>query len=255
MKEQDRNSSAKKYAGSGFPALSRSFVPSVFTVMNMVCGYVAIVMAGAAHFHAAGWFIIIAAFFDVFDGYVARLTNGASEFGGELDSLSDLVSFGVAPAYLVYNFALSPMGAAGVMVSSLLVIGSALRLARYNVVNRESRGDSFSGLPTSAQALTVVGFVLWMLSDPLLSQARLIAVLSWMTIILSMLMVSKVNYQTFPRLNLDSLRAQPLQTGLYIAVFFCVLIFHAKAFFLAMLLYILLGVMRSLSLMVRQTVL
>ncbi len=221
----------------------------------MICGYIAIVLSGADHFHAAGLFIIFAALFDTFDGVVARMTNGASRFGGELDSLSDLVSFGVAPAYLVYNFALSPMGAAGVLISSCLVVGAALRLARFNILNSESRVDSFTGLPSPAQALAIAGFVLWMLSDPLLSQARLIVVLSWMAIILSMLMVSKVNYATLPRPSADAFRKRPLQMMLYIAVFFCVLIFHAKAFFLAMLLYILLGVMRSLSLMVRQTVL
>ena len=233
-----------------------SFVPSVLTVMNMACGYVAIVMSGADQFVAAGWFIVLAALFDTVDGFVARVTNAASRFGIELDSLSDLVSFGAAPAYLVYKFGLEDMGAVrGIILSSVLVVGSGLRLARFNTTELGYRKDTFSGLPTPAQALTVAGFVLWMNAESYLNQYQLQSVLSLLAVLLAILMVSRVNYDALPKPTIQTVKEKPLQTGFYAVLFFCVLIYQAKALFVAMLLYILLGLLRSLSVVFRQLVL
>jgi len=235
-----------------FPTVSRSFVPSVFTVMNMVCGYISIVMSGEGSFVAAGWFIIFAAFFDTIDGFVARVTNGTSDFGVELDSLSDLVSFGAAPAYLVYKFGLEGLpGIAGICVSSLLMIGSGLRLARFNISMIGYEKDSFAGLPTPAQALTIAGFVFWMSSDRIFPPASMQMALAGLSVALALLMVSKVNYDALPKPTLDSFKRQPIQISLYIIAMFCVLLFHSKAFFLAMLLYILVGIVRSITLLFR----
>lgn len=240
---------------AGLPFVSRSLVPSVFTVMNMACGYVAIVMSGGDQYTAAGWFIILAAFFDTVDGLVARMTNAASRFGIELDSLSDLVSFGAAPAYLVYKFGLEDVGTVrGIILSSMLVVGSGLRLARFNTGVLGYRKGSFSGLPTPAQALTVAGFVLWMDAESYLNQYQLQGALSLLIVVLALLMVSRVNYDALPKLTFETIKKRPLQTGLYLVVFFCVLIYQAKALFLAMLLYILLGVLRSLSLFFKEVV-
>ncbi len=236
-----------------FPFVSRSFVPSVFTVMNMVCGYVSIVMSGDGNFVTACWLIILAAFFDTIDGFIARITNGTSDFGFELDSLSDLVSFGAAPAYLVYKFGLEGLpGKAGIFISSILVIGSGLRLARFNISVIGYRKESFSGLPTPAQALTIAGFILWMKADSFLPEKTMTFFLAWLSTTLSLLMVSKVNYDALPKPTLESFRRNPLQMIFYIGAVFCVLLFHAKAFFLAMLLYILLGIVRSITLVYRQ---
>ncbi len=221
--------------------------------MNMVCGYISIVMAGEGSFVAACWFIILASFFDTIDGFVARVTNGTSDFGVELDSLSDLVSFGAAPAYLVYKFGLEGLpGMTGIFVSSLLMIGSGLRLARFNISMIGYKKESFSGLPTPAQALTIVGFVLWMNAEPFFPHQSMQVVLVWLSIALALLMVSKVNYDALPKPTVDSFRRLPVQMSLYIVAMFCVLLFHSKAFFLAMLLYILLGIARSLTLLYRQ---
>jgi CDP-diacylglycerol--serine O-phosphatidyltransferase len=246
-----KNSSKERT--SRFPTVSRSFVPSVFTVMNMVCGYIAIVMSGEGSFVAACWFIILAAFFDTIDGFVARVTNGTSDFGVELDSLSDLVSFGAAPAYLVYKFGLEGLpGITGICVSALLMIGSGLRLARFNISMIGYNKESFSGLPTPAQALTITGFVLWMSADPFFPATSRQIVLAWLSTALALLMVSKVNYDALPKPTVESFRQKPFQIALYILAMFCVLLFHAKAFFLAMLLYILLGIARSLTLLWRR---
>ena len=236
-----------------FPFVSRSFVPSVFTVMNMVSGYASIVMAGESNYIIAGWLIFLAAFFDTIDGFVARLTNSSSEFGVELDSLSDLVSFGAAPAYLVYQFGLSSLGMPlGLLFSSLLMVGSGLRLARFNINLIDYHKDSFSGLPTPAQAMTVASFVLWMSVEPLFSGSALQKALLVLTVSLAILMVSKVNYDALAKPTVESFHRHPLQMIAYVIAIFCVLVFQAKAFFVAMLLYILLGIVRSLTLMVRQ---
>ncbi len=221
--------------------------------MNMVSGYIAIVMAGEGSFVAACWFIILAAFFDTLDGFVARMTNGISDFGFELDSLSDLVSFGAAPAYLVYKFGLEGLpGITGICVSSLLMIGSGLRLARFNISMIGYKKESFSGLPTPAQALTIAGFILWMGVDPVFPAKLMQIVLAWLSTGLAILMVSKVNYDALPKPTAESFRQKPFQMSLYIVAMFCVLLFHAKAFFLAMLLYILLGIVRSFTVLYRQ---
>ncbi len=236
-----------------FPFVSRSFVPSAFTVMNMVCGYGSIVMSGEGNFATAGWLIFIAAFFDTIDGFVARVTNGASEFGVELDSLSDLVSFGAAPAFLVYRFGLASYGMPlGLILSSLLMVGSGLRLARFNISLIGYHKESFSGLPTPAQAMTIASFVLWMQSEPLLSAKPLHEVLAWLTVVLAGLMVSTVNYDALPKPTRETFRRMPLQMTAYAVAIVCVLVFQAKAFFVAMLLYILLGIARSLTMLVRQ---
>jgi len=236
-----------------FPSVSRSFVPSVFTVMNMVSGYISIVMSGEGSFVAACWFIILASFFDTIDGFLANVTNGTSDFGVELDSLSDLVSFGAAPAYLVYKFGLEGLpGMTGICVSSLVMIGSGLRLARFNISMIGYQKDSFSGLPTPAQALTIVGFVLWMSATPVFPVKLMQMVLAGLSTALALLMVSKVNYDALPKPTVDSFRRQPLQMALYITAMFCVLLFHSKAFFLAMLLYILVGIVRSITLLWRR---
>jgi CDP-diacylglycerol---serine O-phosphatidyltransferase len=236
-----------------FPFVSRSFMPSVFTVMNMVSGYASIVMAGQGSFKAAGWFILLAAFFDTIDGFVARVTNGASDFGVELDSLSDLVSFGAAPAFLVYKFGLESMGMPlGLILSSLLMVGSGLRLARFNIGLIGYHKDSFCGLPTPAQAMTIAAFVLSMHDEPLLVGSLLQEALVWLTVVLAGLMVSKVNYDTLPKPTLDSFKRSPVKMIAYLIAIFCVLVYQAKAFFVAMLLYILLGIVRSLTVLVRQ---
>ena len=221
--------------------------------MNMLSGYVSIIMAGEGSFVIAGWLIFLAAFFDTIDGFVARLTNSSSEFGVELDSLSDLVSFGAAPAYLVYKFGLEQLGMPyGLLFSSLLMVGSGLRLARFNISLIGYSKDSFSGLPTPAQAMPIASFVLWMVAEPLFTGIALQRGLAVLSVALGTLMVSKVNYDALPKPTLESFRKHPVQMSAYVVAIVCVLFFQAKAFFVSMLLYILLGIVRSLTLTARQ---
>ena len=108
-------------------------LPSMFTVGNLFCGYACIVYAMRADYETAAIFIGVATVLDVLDGRIARLAGAASEFGGEFDSLADVISFGVAPAVLVFAWGLDPLGRLGWAVGFLYVTAAALRLARFNV--------------------------------------------------------------------------------------------------------------------------
>ncbi len=131
----------------------RSYIPSIITLMNLACGFCAIMVAD---FYTSSILLCFSLLFDVFDGYAARLLNASSELGKELDSLADLTSFGVAPAYLYYM--LSPLeGIAAMIPPILIVVASAYRLAKFNLL---PSSPFFSGLPTPASAMFFIGIFL-----------------------------------------------------------------------------------------------
>jgi CDP-diacylglycerol---serine O-phosphatidyltransferase len=131
----------------------RSYIPSIITLLNLACGFMAIITAD--HYQSS-IFLLFSLLFDVLDGFAARKLNAASELGRELDSLADLTSFGVAPAYLYYL--LSPLeGWIAMLPPVLLVIASAYRLAKFNLL---PSSPYFSGLPTPATGMFMIGLFL-----------------------------------------------------------------------------------------------
>ena len=128
-----------------------SILPNVFTSLNLLCGYLSIIFTSRQEFLEACWVIVLAVICDILDGRIARLTSVTSRFGAELDSLADLVSFGVAPAFLVFNRYLADMPFLGLISTSLFVVCGALRLARFNVTTPSGK-DVFTGLPIPAGA-------------------------------------------------------------------------------------------------------
>lgn len=137
-------------------------LPSIFTIANMAFGFFAILLASDGKFVQAAWFIVLSYIMDMLDGRVARLVHGESSFGVEIDSLSDWISFGIAPAYLIYKLVLKDYGVWGYPVAFLYVLCGALRLARYNVKSHfgGSDKDYFQGLPIPGAAGILVSFVL-----------------------------------------------------------------------------------------------
>ncbi|MDO8805951.1 MAG: CDP-diacylglycerol--serine O-phosphatidyltransferase [Elusimicrobiota bacterium] len=137
-------------------------LPSIFTIANMAFGFFAILLASKEKFVQAAWFIVVSYVMDMLDGRVARLVHGESSFGVEIDSLSDWISFGIAPAYMIYNLALKDYGMWGYPVAFLYVLCGALRLARYNVKSHfgGSDKDYFQGLPIPGAAGVMISFVL-----------------------------------------------------------------------------------------------
>lgn len=227
------------------PRVSPSAVPSTFTVMNMVCGYASIVTASEGNIVASGWFIIFAALFDTIDGFIARLTNSSSDFGVELDSLSDLVSFGAAPAFLAYKSGLETLGIVGILVSAMLMVGSGLRLARFNAQFTGYK-DYFSGLPTPSQAMTIAAFAVWLASENILTSEQKLGALIALTLALSLLMISKARYEKLPKPTQDEFRERPIKFSLVIIASAIILIFQAKGLLVVMLCYIVAGIARSL---------
>jgi CDP-diacylglycerol--serine O-phosphatidyltransferase len=134
-------------------------IPSLFTAGNIMCGFFSIVSTFNGQYIQAALFIIFAHILDGVDGYAARLTKTTSQFGIEFDSLADVVSFGVAPAVLVYFWALVPWGNWGWLAACTYVVCGALRLSRFNVQSGAPAKSHFVGLPIPAAAEMIVATI------------------------------------------------------------------------------------------------
>ncbi len=134
-------------------------LPSLITAGNLFCGMFAMIFAFDGEYHQAALLIVVAHLLDGVDGAVARLTHTTSQFGVEFDSLADVVSFGVAPAVLVYIFALEPWGTWGGLGAALFAVCGALRLARFNVQTLATEKSYFTGLPIPAAAAMIAATI------------------------------------------------------------------------------------------------
>lgn len=177
-------------------------LPNLFTTAALFCGFYAIVSSINGKFEIAAIAIFVAMVLDGIDGRVARLTHTESDFGAEFDSLADMVSFGVAPALIMYLWTLSSFGKVGWMVSFVYVVCAALRLARFNTQASHSDKNYFQGLASPAAAAIVAGLI-WngpllqeYLSSPALNMVALVT-----TLVAGLLMVSNVRYHSFKGIN------------------------------------------------------
>jgi len=205
-------------------------LPTLFTVGNLFCGYLSIWGSIRGTFETAAYLIIVAAVLDALDGRIARLTNSASEFGEEYDSLADLVSFGVAPAVLAYSWGLSDFSRLGWLVSFLFVVCGSMRLARFNIQTHVVDKKYFIGLPIPAAAATVSTLVL-ATPEPLVDRVWMAGFLG-LTFILSYLMISTIRYRSFK--DLDLKRRRPAWILPVIAVVFAVIAFRPTLSLLAL---------------------
>jgi CDP-diacylglycerol--serine O-phosphatidyltransferase len=182
-----------------------AILPSLFTTGNLFLGFWAIVRTLHGQHAEAAPLIFWAILLDVLDGRIARMTGTTSEFGAELDSLADVVSFGVAPALLIYSWGFASVPRVGWLVAFLFVVCGALRLARFNVQKSSVDGRYFVGLPIPAAAAPVAALVN---VSPAVVDDRLHAVV-WLSllIVLSFLMVSTFRYTSFKRIDLKSRRS------------------------------------------------
>ncbi len=153
-------------------------LPNAITLAALFSGFYAIVMAINGRFELSCIAVFCAAVLDSLDGRVARMTNSQSAFGEQMDSLSDMVSFGAAPALIVYIWALKDLGKAGWIPAFVYIAGAALRLARFNVNIGVVDKRFFQGLPSPAAAAMVIGLV-WVVDDAGFKGVSQIAVLAW----------------------------------------------------------------------------
>jgi CDP-diacylglycerol--serine O-phosphatidyltransferase len=175
-------------------------LPNAFTTAALFCGFYAIVMAMNQKFEHAAWAIFIAMILDGLDGRIARLTNTQSEFGAQYDSLSDMVSFGAAPALVIYEWSLRGLGKLGWIAAFVYCAGGALRLARFNTNIEVVDKRFFQGLPSPAAAAIVAGFILLM--DDLSFSGVELAWVSWgIALIAGLTMVTNVPFYSFKDVN------------------------------------------------------
>jgi CDP-diacylglycerol--serine O-phosphatidyltransferase len=230
-------------------------LPSLLTCANMSCGYLSMLSSIDGDFSRAAWFIVLAIAFDMIDGRVARLTKTTSEFGVQLDSFSDLISFGLAPSIMMYHLVLSSMGKVGMAIAILFVLCSALRLAKFNVQVQDGVvHSSFIGLPTPASAGLLLSFVLsyelFAGSGQSLSFKIIPVLMKNMPIffetmpvvmvILSLLMVSNVPYYSFKKMKLSKPKTFRLLV-LVVLLLFLMIVFPQNIIFILFSLYILSG--------------
>ncbi len=176
-------------------------LPNLFTTGALFAGFYSIVQAMNGRFEQAAIAIFVAMILDGLDGRVARLTNTQSEFGAEYDSLSDMVSFGVAPALVMYSFALKGMGKLGWIAAFVYCAGAALRLARFNTMHNIEDKRWFQGLPSPAAATLVAGLV-WVLVDNHISGVD-IRWLAWgITLFAGISMVTNLRFYSGKDINL-----------------------------------------------------
>lgn len=218
-------------------------VPSAFTLANLLCGFLAVVHIADGRFEFACWFIILAGVFDLFDGMVARMANAQSEFGVQLDSLADAVSFGLAPAFLVYEFALQDYRIFGTIVSSMLVLAGVVRLARFNTTFDGEKKEHFTGLPIPMQAATVVALILNLTrQDFTFYSPGGLSLLVPVVIGLAALMVSTIDYDSGPKPSARWIRAHPRKAVLYLVALVATLLFQERGLLLALTGYHLLNI-------------
>lgn len=174
-------------------------LPSMLTVANMFCGWTCVVYAMRGDYATAAPFVGFAMILDLLDGRVARLTGATSDFGVEFDSLADVISFGVAPAILVFAWGLEPLGRLGWAVAFLYVTATAMRLARFNIQGKEGDKRYFVGLPSPAAAGVPAATVF---AYPAGLEGALEAVLAVVIVLVpATLMVSRVRFRSFNALT------------------------------------------------------
>jgi CDP-diacylglycerol--serine O-phosphatidyltransferase len=192
----------QKLDAGGNPVRSRGIylLPNAFTTAALFCGFYAIVMAMNQRFEHATWAIFIAMVLDGLDGRVARLTNTQSEFGAQYDSLSDMVSFGAAPALVIYEWSLRGLGKLGWIAAFVYCAGAALRLARFNTNIEVVDKRFFQGLPSPAAAALVAGFIL-MMTDLDISGMQLPWLSFGIALFAGLTMVTNVPFYSFKDVN------------------------------------------------------
>jgi len=224
--------------------ITRSVIPNLFTATNMFCGFLSIIEAGNGNYNYAAWLIVVAALFDALDGLVARLTKSSSELGVELDSLSDIISFGAAPSILLYSTYFYQYNTIGIILSSLPLIAGGFRLARFNIQLVGFEKSFFLGLPIPTSALTITTFVLAFYDNGFTTPYS-DAVIP-LVVILSYLMVGNIRYEALPKISLKGITEKPFHFAYLLAVVILVLILYKKGMFYGLILMIVIGIFRHI---------
>jgi len=212
----------------------------------MLLGFYSILSTLKGDYVYAAWAILFATIFDGLDGWVARLTNSTTKFGIELDSLSDLVSFGVAPAVLMYKWALAPFGRIGWAAAFWFMACGALRLARYNVQMGSTESKSFTGMPIPGAATIIASLVLFYHEMSGIPPGKNILFLG-LTVLLAFLMVSTLKYHGAK--EIDFRQRKPFWILVAFVLGLTIIIMHPPiSLFLFAMIYLLGGIIENMYL-------
>lgn len=158
----------------------RAWIPSAVTAANIACGFLAMLLAATARFDAAVYVLVVAIYLDMFDGRLARILNATSDFGKQLDSFSDALSFGTAPAFLIYKAQLEALGPPGVVVVLLFVFAGIYRLARFNLLSdSHSKARRTMGIPIPIGAGYLMAAVMMRDQLPVTASALVVLVIAF----------------------------------------------------------------------------
>lgn len=188
-----------------------AILPTLFTIGNLFLGFSAIIRALRLDFETAAQLIVAAVIFDMLDGRIARMTGTTSEFGAQLDSLSDIVSFGVAPAIIAYQWGLATLHKS-FLAAFFFVMCAAIRLARFNVQRKVVDGRYFVGLPSPAAAGFVIS-VIYFQPEPLSDRWGALFAMT-LLVVGAFLMVSTLRYWSFKTFDLRSRRSYFAMVGI-----------------------------------------
>ncbi len=223
-------------------------LPNSITLCGMFFGFYAIMTSTEGHFTRAAWAIIIASVFDALDGWVARFTNSTSKFGIELDSLSDSIAFGVAPAVMLYQWSLGPFKDIGLAVTFLYAACGAMRLARFNIQMGTTERKSFTGMPIPAGAWICAATVLCYTDAGWDYQKNLLILVQ--TAVVALLMVSTLRFHGLK--EIDMKKRKPFWLLVVVVVLFALVLMHpAIMIFSLSMLYLIVGLVENSYLFVR----
>lgn len=227
--------------------ITRSIIPNLFTLANLFSGFSAIVFIADGMMFKAALFILLAGIFDALDGVVARLTKSTSELGVELDSLCDAVSFGVAPAFMLYSSYFHALGEIGLLIASLPALAGVFRLARFNAeLTGFADKEYFTGMPIPAGALTLIFYTVFFEPAHILPIGAGAAAPIAVTVLVSFAMISRIKFDNVPRFTARSLRQRPVFAVGFIAAVIAGIATKGLSVFPAMILYLLAGIVRHL---------
>jgi CDP-diacylglycerol--serine O-phosphatidyltransferase len=223
--------------------VSRTIVPSFFTVGNMFCGFFSVTSALNHSFELAAWLIFAAAFLDIMDGKIARFTGTSSKFGVEYDSLADVISFGFAPSFLIYTIYLNELRTVGLLISFIPLLFGSIRLARFNSQLKGFDKTYFTGLPIPVAALAITSAIIFSLHyyDNPVKFPKILLILIFFV---SILMVSTVKYEIMPVLTFKGSTVNKVKVILIFLGVFLIIYAPQKLLFPIILLYIIAGVFR-----------
>lgn len=234
---------------------TKSIVPNFFTLMNVFMGFYSIILMSQGKLFESGMAVLTAAVFDSLDGVVARLLKATSELGAELDSLCDAVSFGIAPAFMLYTVYFHQFETYGVILAALPALAGVTRLARFNI-NLVSFDDKlyFTGLPIPGAALTILSFLLFFKDSVYFDKHFEFVTYILISVLVSYAMISTIKFDNLPRFSKRYIKKKPVVFSIFIiGVIFCIAT-KGIGIFPFMVFYIVVSAIRHMILWIKSTI-